>query len=48
MSEMEMKVDPLRANALVSQLQEVQQRISAVAKDRSVSLAHVPSYHPSQ
>lgn len=37
MSEAEMKVDPARAKALVSQLQEVQQRISAVAKGRPVS-----------
>lgn len=46
MSETEMKVDPARAKALISQLQEVQQRISAVAKDRPVRLAPVPPHHP--
>lgn len=37
MSETEMKIDPARAKALISQLQEVQQRITAVAKGRPVS-----------
>lgn len=32
-----MKIDPARAKALISQLQEVQQRITAVAKGRPVS-----------
>lgn len=44
MSEPEMKVDPARAKALVSQLQEVQQRIAAVAKGgRPVSFGIVDS-----
>lgn len=39
MTETEMKVDAVRAKALVSQLQDVQQRIASVAKGRNVSLA---------
>ncbi|KAF3766092.1 hypothetical protein M406DRAFT_346169 [Cryphonectria parasitica EP155] len=46
MSETEMKVDPVRAKALVSQLQEVQQRISAVAKGRPVRLVAVSKLKP--
>jgi hypothetical protein len=38
MAERDMKVDAARAKALVSQLQDVQQRIAAVAKGRNVSL----------
>jgi len=34
----EMKIDPARAAALVSQLQAVQERIAAVAKGRAVRL----------
>lgn len=37
MTETEMKVDAVRAKALVSQLQEVQHRIASVAKGRNVS-----------
>lgn len=45
MSEPEMKVDPARAKALASQLQEVQQRITAVAKDgRPVSFGTVQAH----
>lgn len=36
MSESEMKINPARAAELVSQLQEVQQRIVVVAKGRPV------------
>lgn len=39
MSETEMKVDPARAKALISQLQAVKERIAVVAKGRSVSHA---------
>ncbi len=38
MSSTEMKIDPARAKALVSQLQAVHERIAAVAKDRPVRL----------
>lgn len=37
MSDSQMKVDPARANALISQFREVQQRITTVAKGRTVS-----------
>lgn len=37
MSSEEMKIDPARASALVSQIQGVSERIAAVAKGRSVS-----------
>lgn len=40
MSDTEMKVNPARAKELVSQLQDVQQRIAAVAKGRPVRLLH--------
>ena len=36
MSESEMKVEPSRASALISQIQGVNERIAAVAKGRSV------------
>lgn len=36
MSESEMKIDPARAQALLSQLQEVRQRVAAAAKGRPV------------
>lgn len=36
MSEPEMKINPARATELISQLQEVQQRIASVAKGRPV------------
>jgi hypothetical protein len=39
MSETDMKVDPARASALISQLQGVSERIAAVAKGRAVSFA---------
>jgi hypothetical protein len=38
MSETDMKIDPTRASALISQLQGVNERIAAVAKGRAVSL----------
>jgi len=38
MSAEEMKPDPARASALISQLREVTGRITAVAKGRAVSL----------
>lgn len=37
MSEIDMKIDPARASALVSQLQGVSERVAAVAKGRAVS-----------
>jgi uncharacterized pyridoxal phosphate-containing UPF0001 family protein len=37
MSETEMKIDPSRASALISQIQAVTERIAAVAKGRAVS-----------
>lgn len=37
MGEVEMKIDPARASALVSQLQSVTERIAAVAKGRPAS-----------
>ncbi|EON96270.1 putative family pyridoxal phosphate enzyme protein [Phaeoacremonium minimum UCRPA7] len=46
MSDTEMKVDPVRAQALVSQLQEVSQRITAVAKGRPVRLVAVSKLKP--
>jgi hypothetical protein len=36
MSETDMKVDPARASALISQLQSVNERIAAVAEGRAV------------
>ncbi|KAG8160272.1 hypothetical protein KVR01_009808 [Diaporthe batatas] len=46
MTETEMKVDAVRAKALVSQLQDVQQRIAAVAKGRNVRLVAVSKLKP--
>ncbi|PSR77765.1 hypothetical protein BD289DRAFT_456551 [Coniella lustricola] len=46
MSESQMKIDSARANALISQLQEVQQRISTVAKGRPVRLVAVSKLKP--
>lgn len=37
MSEAEMKIDPVRAEALISQLREVKQRVAAAANGRKVS-----------
>jgi hypothetical protein len=44
MSETDMKVDPSRAKALVSQLQGVSERIAAVANGRSVRCLSFPSW----
>jgi hypothetical protein len=44
MSNAEMKIDPTRAKALVSQLQDVSGRIAAVAKGRSVSAYLISSF----
>lgn len=41
MSDIEMKVDPSRAKALTSQLQEVSHRVTTVAKGRPVSISHM-------
>ncbi|ROV92037.1 hypothetical protein VMCG_09546 [Cytospora schulzeri] len=46
MSEVEMKVDPVRAKALISQLQEVQQKVTAAAKGRNVRLVAVSKLKP--
>ncbi|KAK2607337.1 hypothetical protein N8I77_006017 [Diaporthe amygdali] len=46
MTETEMKVDAVRAKALVSQLQDVQQRIASVAKGRNVRLVAVSKLKP--
>ncbi|KAL1860603.1 hypothetical protein Daus18300_009093 [Diaporthe australafricana] len=46
MTETEMKVDAVRAKALVSQLQEVQHRIATVAKGRNVRLVAVSKLKP--
>lgn len=47
MSETEaMKIDPARAKALISQLQDVQQRVTAVAKGRPVRLVAVSKLKP--
>ncbi|KAK7724145.1 hypothetical protein SLS64_000479 [Diaporthe eres] len=46
MTETEMKVDAVRAKALVSQLQEVQHRIANVAKGRNVRLVAVSKLKP--
>ncbi|KAK3387441.1 hypothetical protein B0H63DRAFT_493710 [Podospora didyma] len=46
MSETEMKIDPARASALVSQLQGVSERIAAAAKGRSVRLVAVSKLKP--
>ncbi|KAL2159755.1 hypothetical protein VTH06DRAFT_1888 [Thermothelomyces fergusii] len=46
MSEIDMKVDPARASALVSQLQSVSDRIAAVAKGRVVRLVAVSKLKP--
>ncbi|KAJ9133580.1 Pyridoxal phosphate homeostasis protein [Pleurostoma richardsiae] len=46
MTDTEMRVDPVRAKALVSQLQEVNQRIAAVAKGRPVRLVAVSKLKP--
>ncbi|KAK3303971.1 uncharacterized protein B0T15DRAFT_399347 [Chaetomium strumarium] len=46
MSEPDMKADPARASALISQLQSVNQRIAAVAKGRSVRLVAVSKLKP--
>jgi hypothetical protein len=37
----EMKIDPARAKALVSQLQSVSERLAAVAKGRNVSSSKI-------
>ncbi|KAJ0338690.1 hypothetical protein COL922a_005280 [Colletotrichum nupharicola] len=42
----EMKIDPARAKALVSQLQAVQERVTAVAAGRSVRLVAVSKLKP--
>ncbi|KAK7746657.1 hypothetical protein SLS53_001842 [Cytospora paraplurivora] len=46
MSEAEMKVDPVRAKALISQLQEVQQKVAAAANGRNVRLVAVSKLKP--
>ncbi|KAK4239186.1 hypothetical protein C8A03DRAFT_43147 [Achaetomium macrosporum] len=46
MSETDMKVDPARASALISQLQSVNERIAAVAKGRAVRLVAVSKLKP--
>ncbi|KAK4142805.1 uncharacterized protein C8A04DRAFT_38019 [Dichotomopilus funicola] len=46
MSETEMKVDPARASALISQIQGVNERIAAVAKGRAVRLVAVSKLKP--
>ncbi|KUI67045.1 hypothetical protein VM1G_03258 [Cytospora mali] len=46
MSEAQMKVDPVRAKALISQLQEVQQKVAAAAKGRNVRLVAVSKLKP--
>ncbi|KAL2018773.1 hypothetical protein VTK56DRAFT_401 [Thermocarpiscus australiensis] len=46
MSEVEMKIDPARASALISQLQSVNERIAAVAKGRAVRLVAVSKLKP--
>ncbi|KAK0625985.1 hypothetical protein B0T14DRAFT_471504 [Immersiella caudata] len=46
MSEAEMKLDPVRVSALVSQLQGVKERIAAVAKGRTIRLVAVSKLKP--
>ncbi|KAH8892499.1 hypothetical protein GQ53DRAFT_746044 [Thozetella sp. PMI_491] len=46
MSDQEMKIDPARASALISQLQSVAERIASVAKGRSVRLVAVSKLKP--
>ncbi|ROW17007.1 hypothetical protein VPNG_01238 [Cytospora leucostoma] len=46
MGEAEMKVDPVRAKALISQLQEVQQKVAAAANGRNVRLVAVSKLKP--
>ncbi|KAK4167312.1 proline synthase co-transcribed bacterial protein [Cladorrhinum sp. PSN259] len=46
MTETEMKIDPTRASALVSQLQGVSEKIAAVAKGRPVRLVAVSKLKP--
>ncbi|KAK4215003.1 hypothetical protein QBC37DRAFT_282599 [Rhypophila decipiens] len=46
MGEAEMKIDPARASALVSQLQGITERIAAVAKGRPVRLVAVSKLKP--
>ncbi|GAB1313638.1 Alanine racemase family protein (ISS) (Fragment) [Madurella fahalii] len=46
MSVAEMKIDPARASALISQLQGVNERIAAVAKGRAVRLVAVSKLKP--
>ncbi|KAK1836218.1 proline synthase co-transcribed bacterial protein [Podospora conica] len=46
MSEQEMKIDPARASALVSQIQGVRERIAAVAHGRNVRLVAVSKLKP--
>ncbi|KAK0741072.1 hypothetical protein B0T18DRAFT_419378 [Schizothecium vesticola] len=46
MSEQEMKLDPARASALVSQIQGVRERIATVAQGRNVRLVAVSKLKP--
>ncbi|KAK4042777.1 hypothetical protein C8A01DRAFT_44270 [Parachaetomium inaequale] len=46
MGETDMKVDPARASALISQLQGVNERVAAVAKGRAVRLVAVSKLKP--